>query len=983
MVGNFLLAVLVVLLSSCFKSGTTSNYGGPSAYKSGDIMLQGLLPLTYRDNGKCERLDVEDGLIWMVAMMYAVEEINKSGLLLRATLGYKIDNTCVNIPTAMNQAIRIVSKHRPNSVCRPEENVCRRGERMAGEKISAVIGPAISWIAIPVASLLSLYSIPLISYASTSRILSDKSRYKSFLRTIPSDDFQAQAMADFVQYFHWNYVYLIASDDDYGKMGAAAFKAEARKLGVCVPSDEYINFTAENSKELIYSALKNVKKATRAKVLVIFSYLEQGKRLLEEAQEQNITDRTWITSDAWGTKAAKLNVSRQLLNGIFTFASASRKIPKFDSYIRNLTVEKIRGNIWLEKYFGKELGCEILSRTGNGEASTSKSRRLCSPLETLHRGDQFSSTTSENAGNVIDAVFAVTHGFRDIFICKGLNNASYCPGVRFSVEPEKLLMSIKNTTFKSVSGTPMEFNKNGEKTFSEYTIRNLQETASGSMRYTEIGKWIRSGDKTDFIINKTLIAWSSGKRPESRCFRECQPGERVVGQSECCWNCQRCEKGSVSSVKGANTCTSCNDTYYANEARTRCLLREIVYLRYSDPAGVSIITISCLGLILTTTIVAIIIRSRSTPIVHDFSPVLLGVFFVTLYISFFFSIGHAINIPSDNSCAALNSLFEFLQMLYSVFLLTKTRQANRWLRSAVSSIRADAPIVYAQLVTVCVLLLVQGILIALWQSMNTSQAHYVNVFDDARLLECKEDYPILRVLVTVFPIIVLVAATLIAFRERNLPDNFNEAKFISFATIALCIIVIAFFPTYRYVGGITKVLVVTFTSFIAAFSCMGCVFIPKLYIIVFRAERNVSVPSQKSNEICVESSWAVPSSGNHNQQHQRENFIEGNACALDQNSQNTHAKAVDTPLHANGKARSRSNLSNLQERFNLEPLHESESSEDAGELQTAVDGACVADMYEQETEVERSSVHKIGGGELEVVPKHYIDTDISRNEYLV
>lgn len=46
----------------------------------------------------------------------------------------------------------------------------------------------------------------------------------------------------FVYYFKWNYVFLIVSDDDYGKLGVVVFKIVVKKLNVCIVNDEYIVF---------------------------------------------------------------------------------------------------------------------------------------------------------------------------------------------------------------------------------------------------------------------------------------------------------------------------------------------------------------------------------------------------------------------------------------------------------------------------------------------------------------------------------------------------------------------------------------------------------------------------------------------------------------------------------------------------------------------------------------------------------------------
>ena len=69
------------------------------------------------------------------------------------------------------------------------------------------------------------------SYASTSPELSDKSRYDYFLRVVPPDTYQAQAMLDIVKALGWRYVATIASAGNYGEKGIDAFKNLTRSTG--------------------------------------------------------------------------------------------------------------------------------------------------------------------------------------------------------------------------------------------------------------------------------------------------------------------------------------------------------------------------------------------------------------------------------------------------------------------------------------------------------------------------------------------------------------------------------------------------------------------------------------------------------------------------------------------------------------------------------------------------------------------------------
>ncbi len=60
-------------------------------------------------------------------------------------------------------------------------------------------------------------------------------------RTVPSDNYQARAMVDIALHFNWTYVSLVYSADEYGELGADAFKKEARKANLCIAIEERIS----------------------------------------------------------------------------------------------------------------------------------------------------------------------------------------------------------------------------------------------------------------------------------------------------------------------------------------------------------------------------------------------------------------------------------------------------------------------------------------------------------------------------------------------------------------------------------------------------------------------------------------------------------------------------------------------------------------------------------------------------------------------
>ena len=838
----------LVFVGSCasFTYQQIDKYSGINhgTWKDGDIMLKGLFPLTFQDGGKCDRLD-STGTTWMMAMIYAVDKINNvSSLLPNKTIGYEIEDTCQSIPKTMSFALEIVSKYRPNSVCRSLEDCCRRdNNHFEHKRISAVIGPASSWISIPVARLLGLYGIPQISYASTSRILADKTRYGSFLRTVPSDQFQAQAMAELVHYFHWNYVFLIASDDDYGKMGAAAFKTAAKNLSVCIANDEFVSFGSPNADRQIEDTMLKLKSAERAEVVIVFSYLEQGEMLLKKAEQFEITDRTWVTSDGWSSVSSeieKLNISKNTLKGLLSFSIRSKPVTDFENFLRSTSVQKAWNNSWFTKLLEETLKCQASQNNRDLKSDVSPSRKLCDPGATLPADHEI---PTDFVANVIDAVYVVAYAVHNILTC----NQTRCPNISLPISPETLFDFASKVDFSGVDYTKVKFDKNGERTNSDYVIRNLHLSSKNRLQFIDVGHWSKYGDETRFTVNQSLIQWNKGKKPVSTCFRECQPGEKVVGQSECCWHCQKCDKGQVSFTSGSLNCTACNETHYANAKRTQCIFREIVYLKVSDPAGIAILTLSCLVILVLTSVAVIFVRERRTPVVMDSSPYLLILFFITLLLSSILTIIHVGCKPTDASCTSTSILLVLVFLFYSAFFLTKTKSATQFLKSAVSRLR-DMHIAHLQLLGVGVLLLVQSILIIAWQATSITTARFQNQEDNTRLLECYESFSAAHIIGICYPIVVLVVATVLAYRERHLPDNFNEAKSMSFSTLALCILLVAFIPTYRYVYGTNRILVVAFTLFVSAFSCIGCMFVPKLYIIFLRPERNTAESKRETAE---------------------------------------------------------------------------------------------------------------------------------------
>uniref|UniRef100_A0A8C0VZD4 G-protein coupled receptor family C group 6 member A n=1 Tax=Castor canadensis TaxID=51338 RepID=A0A8C0VZD4_CASCN len=169
-----------------------------------------------------------------LAMIHSIETINNSTLLSGVKLGYEIYDTCTEVTVAMAATLRFLSKFN----CSRETVAFQCDYSSYVPRVKAVIGAGYSEITMAVSRMLNLQLMPQVSYESTAEILSDKMRFPSFLRTVPSDFYQTKAMAHLIQKSGWNWIGIITTDDDYGRLALDTFAIQAAANNVCIAFKE-------------------------------------------------------------------------------------------------------------------------------------------------------------------------------------------------------------------------------------------------------------------------------------------------------------------------------------------------------------------------------------------------------------------------------------------------------------------------------------------------------------------------------------------------------------------------------------------------------------------------------------------------------------------------------------------------------------------------------------------------------------------------
>ncbi|MEQ2254489.1 hypothetical protein ILYODFUR_004282, partial [Ilyodon furcidens] len=206
-------------------------------------------------------------------MAFAIDEINRNSQLLpNMTLGYMLYDNCVKLGIGFRAALALISGQ--------EEQIIM-GESCEGRPpVLGIVGDSSSTRSIAISTVLGLYRVPMVSYFATCSCLSDRQKFPSFFRTIPSDAFQVNAMIQILKHFGWTWVGLLISDDDYGLNAARAFQSDLSLSGEgCLAYLEVLPWGNEPPE---LRRIVDVMKKSTSRVVIVFAHESHLISLMEE-----------------------------------------------------------------------------------------------------------------------------------------------------------------------------------------------------------------------------------------------------------------------------------------------------------------------------------------------------------------------------------------------------------------------------------------------------------------------------------------------------------------------------------------------------------------------------------------------------------------------------------------------------------------------------------------------------------------------------
>ncbi|CAL8373902.1 unnamed protein product [Gadus morhua 'NCC'] len=825
--------------------------------QDGDVVIGGLFNLHYQPPvidqefikppfyNPCTGLQVET-LKAAYAMEFAVEEINRNPLILPGVkLNYRILDCCARHPWVLHGAFSLVGGEMEScnsTAITPQSHVSGTSSSMrGGPSVPLIIGGASSTTAIILSRTLASLSVPVISYLASCPCLSDRHRFPNFFRTIPSDVYQAKTMARLAILFNWTWIGAVFADNDYGRLAIQTFQEEIEGSGVCLAFSEAVS--RETIEEDAKRAATTVQHST-ARVILIFCWFTDVGELFLELAKRNVTDRQFLASEAWSTSSdllqdvAILNVA----SGVLGVAIRSARIAGFKSFLQHLKPSDRPGDLLLREFWEKEFGCRLsmtpfhpqsmsessttasISRPSSGYRSPlTAPLPQCSGSETLEGVENvFTDTTHLRATyNAYLAVYAAAHALHKHLTCPDedsppRDNGSTCSSP-FNIKRKELLEHLNRVNFTTPNGE--EFFFQGADIPAAYDLVNWKTSPDGSLKLVLIGRV----DGLELHLNQTSIQWTTGSNqvPISVCSESCPPGTRRAnrkGEPVCCFDCIPCTDGEVSNETGSHQCRRCPVEFWSNPGNTACIPRKVDFLSFNETMGIILTAAAVSGAAVTTAVFAVFLHFRNTPVVRANNSELSFLLLLSLKLCFLCALVF-IGRPSVWSCRLQQAAFGISFVLCVSCLQVKTIVVLAAFRSARpgagSLMKWFGP--GQQRGSVCFFTSIQGSKVNLECAMS-SVVGFIVVLGYIGFLAC--------------------LCLLLAFLARKLPDNFNEAKFITFSMLIFCAVWVAFVPAYISSPGKYSVAVEIFAILASSYGLLLCIFVPKCFIILLRPERN-------------------------------------------------------------------------------------------------------------------------------------------------
>ncbi|XP_044514878.1 vomeronasal type-2 receptor 26-like [Gracilinanus agilis] len=765
----------------------------------------------------------------VLALVFAVEEINRDPNLLPniSNLGFYVYNAYHSDERTLESSLRWLSGQSqfiPNYSC------------WGQDKSVAIIGGATSALSIQMGTLLEIYKFPQISYGPFDSILSDKVQFPSLYQMAQRDSSLHHGMVKLMVHFEWTWVGLVTTDDMRGEEFLWNLKGDMIKHDICLAYTEKLPVSERRHTESQDMFMPRIVQSS-VKVIIIHGDTDSLMILRYSQPFLIFLWKVWITTSHWDITMRPQWNDGYSFHGALSFSQMTKEIPGFKSFLRTVNPAKYPEDPLLKDFwFSAFKGLKKMENEDPNECSPNASLEML-PLQF------FDMAMSGLSYTIYNAVHAVARALHEMLLVTSeresiRNEEIWVP------QPWQLHNFLKKMQFNNSAGDRVFLN-DMENSGAHYNILEYLFFLNDTEALVKVGQFIpNSPYGQDFTIcNEAIVwGWNEPKVPQAECSDSCGPGFRKTpreGEPVCCFDCSSCPEGEISNQMNMQHCMKCPEDEYPNKERDLCLPKAITFLDIKEPLGMTLACVALFFSVLTALILGVFVKFCDTPIVKANNRTLSYTLLISLTLCFLCSLLF-IGRPTAATClfrqttfglvftVAVSSILAKTILVILAFKVTIPGSSNKiWLQPRVSN---------------CIVVLCSGIQVTLcgiWLGISPpfpdtdthSQPNKI-------IIECNEGSVTGFYSVLGYIGFLALGSFTVAFLARSLPDTFNEAKFITFSMLVFCSVWISFLPTYQRTKGKAMVVVEIFSILTSSAGLLGCIFIPKCYVLLLRPNEN-------------------------------------------------------------------------------------------------------------------------------------------------
>ncbi|XP_004554349.2 taste receptor type 1 member 2.2 [Maylandia zebra] len=726
---------------------------------------------------------------------FSVEQVNNStNLLPNVSLGYDIFDHCSDTQNFPG-VLKLISANGSIQPWSDKQSVL--------SKVIAVVGPFTSTQSLTVAPLLMVNLVPMVNYATSTSVFSNKAKYPSFLRTLPSNLNMIDVIVRILQKFNWRWVAFLNSDDDYGNDGLNLFTQRIKDTEICLPYSKGLSDSTN------YTQTFKQMEAKQINVIIVFALENNVEPLIESAMLLNVTNKVWIAGDAWALNK-KLPKMKGIKNigTVLGVAEPVVTIPGFSDFLHSSKAQLHC------KYAEQDTFCN------------QKCNCSCMNPEDIFAADPSYSFA------IYSAIYAIAHALHNTLRC----GADKCDS-NITVYPYIVLAELRKSNFTLVNNS-IQFDDNGNLKQGSYSVVFWNNSGDAQ----EIG-FYQFNSEVHFFVDDSKIEWhTNGEVPTSLCSPECPAGyiKKRNGIYECCFDCEICANGTyVNITESPYTCLKCKDIEWSEEGSTSCNLRAVEYISATDIVATLVFVAACAFVGMTLAMSVLFSVNYNTPVVRSAGGpmcfLILGCLSLS-NLSVFFHFGK----PTVPLCTLRYLPFLLFYTICLACFVVRSFQIV-----CIFKIAAKIPKLHSwwvkyngQWLVIVVAFVIQAIFLVIGYSCKPpSPYNETSWYPDKIILSCDISLQASTASVILLSSICTLCF-IFSYMGKNLPKNYNEAKAITFCLLLLILTWIIFATECMLYRGKYIQLLSALAVLSSLYSFLFWYFLPKCFIILFQPHKN-------------------------------------------------------------------------------------------------------------------------------------------------